>query len=305
MSEIILISDCDDDEAHQMDQKTGVRMKLRERQQKTDPVHLVGRGYEDQFQFLTAQMTAKRGLKCFGQQGADAIVSEMQQLHDRQVIKPRMAHTLTKGQRRQALRYLMFLKQKRCGRIKARGCADGRIQRLWKSKEETSSPTVRTESVFLSAIIDALESRDVATCDIPGAFTQADIDELVIVKFDTELASLLESVDPQTYSKFKVVERGKNVIYVELKKALYGTLQAALLFWKKLPASLKQRGFVNNPYDWCIANKNIDGTQCTIAWHVDDLKLSHKCSAMLDEIITLIRAEYRRGQNDSEMRKDS
>ena len=69
-------------------------------------------------------------------------------------------------------------------------------------------------------------------------------------------------------------------------------LKAALLFWKKHSASLRQSGFVINPY--CIANKNIDGSQCTIMWHVDDLKLSHKCSVMLDKIIASIRMEYGR-----------
>ena len=278
---------------NEVGQITGTGMTLRPRKGKTKPSHIVGRGFEDKFQFLTAQMTAKKGLKHFGQKGAEAIVTEIKQLHQRSVIKPRMPHSLTMDQKRQALRYLMFLKQKRCGRIKARGCADGRIQRLWKSKEDTSSPTVRTESVFLSAIIDALERRDVATCDIPWAFLQADIDELVIVKFDAELASLLESVDPDTYSKFKVTEKGKDVMYVELQKALYGTLQAALLFWKELTNFLVNNlGFALNPYDNCVANKTINGKQCTILWHVDDLKISHVESTVVDTIIAQLNSRF-------------
>ena len=54
-----------------------------------------------------------------------------------------------------------------------------------------------------------------------------------------------------------------------------GTLQAALLFWRKLSAALIACGFEINSYDWCIANKMIDGKQCTVLWHVDDLKLLH------------------------------
>jgi hypothetical protein len=27
--------------------------------------------------------------------------------------------------------------------------------------------------------------------------------------------------------------------------------------------------------DWCVANKSIDGKQCTIVCHVDDLNISH------------------------------
>ena len=66
------------------------------------------------------------------------------------------------------------------------------------------------------------------------------------------------------------------MIYVKLKKALYGTLQAALLFWKDLSGYLQEMDFKLNPYDRCITKKMIDGKQCTILlWHVDDLKTSH------------------------------
>jgi hypothetical protein len=77
----------------------------------------------------------------------------------------------------------MFIKEKHCGTIsKGRGCADGRKQRLYKTKEETSSPTVRTESLLLSCVTDAKEGRQVITCDVPGAFMQVDVDEVVHVR---------------------------------------------------------------------------------------------------------------------------
>jgi hypothetical protein len=38
------------------------------------------------------------------------------------------------------------------------------------TRESVSSPTVSTESTLLTAVIEALEGRDVATCDIPNAF---------------------------------------------------------------------------------------------------------------------------------------
>ena len=74
-----------------------------------------------------------------------------------QVIVPKHRNDLSTDDRRKALNYLMYLKQKRCGRIKARGCADGRKQRVYKGKDETSSPTVSTEALFLSCVIDAQE----------------------------------------------------------------------------------------------------------------------------------------------------
>jgi hypothetical protein len=56
-------------------------------------------------------------------------------------------------------------------------CTDGRGQRGDWSKQDTTSPTVSTESVFITSVIDAHEGRDVACFDIPGAFLHADSDK--------------------------------------------------------------------------------------------------------------------------------
>jgi hypothetical protein len=68
---------------------------------------------------------------------------------------------------------------------------------------------------------------------------------------------------------------------VQLVKALYGTLKAAMLFWKKLTGILESWGFTINSYDSCMANKMVNGKQCTIVWHVDDLKISHEDPAVV------------------------
>jgi uncharacterized protein YeaC (DUF1315 family) len=295
----------DDDSSEQITTPTP-RVDLRPRQPKRDPVHLVGNGFEDKYSFLTsqlhtmlltAQMSAKKGLKVFGNKGAEAITTELEQLHYRRVVKPVDGTTLTREQKRACLHYLMFLKQKRCGKIKARGCADGRKQRLWKTKEETSSPTVRTESVYISATIDAMEHRRVMTCDIPGAFMQADIDEIVHVKFEGEIAELFAQVDPTVYNKFVITEHGKPTLYVQLQKALYGTVQAALLFWKELTQFLvEDLGFELNPYDQCVANKMINGKQCTILWHVDDLKISHVDQQVLENLLNRLNERFGKEQ---------
>ena len=90
---------------------------------------------------------------------------------------------------------------------------------------------VATESVLLSCVIDAKEQRDVATVDIPGAFMQGDQDETVHMHLEGTLAELLTKRDPKLYHQYVVTENNKPVLYVELIKALYGTLRAALIFW--------------------------------------------------------------------------
>jgi hypothetical protein len=87
-------------------------------------------------------------------------------------------------------------------------------------------------------------------------------------------------------------KRGKTVLYVELKKAMYGTLRAALLFWRKLTEKFKEWGFKINPYDWCVANKTVNGTQCTIVWHVDDLKISHVSKNAVTNVIRQLETEF-------------
>ena len=118
---------------------------------------------EEILSFLTEQMTAKRGLKQFGTAGAEAIMNELKQIVYRKVMEGRKSGELTTAQKKAALKYLMFLKQKRCGKIKGRGCADGRKQRLYKSKDETSSPTITTEALFITCLVDAIENRYLAT----------------------------------------------------------------------------------------------------------------------------------------------
>jgi hypothetical protein len=132
----------------------------------------------------------------------------------------------------------------------------------------------------------------VATVDIPGAFMQADMEDIVHMKLEGKMAELLVRMDPQLYRKHIQLERGKQVLYVELKKALYGTLKAALLFWKRLSSQLSNWGFVHNPYDSCVMNKVINGKQCTILWHVDDLKISHVDPEVVTEVIELLEGEF-------------
>jgi hypothetical protein len=241
---------------------------------------------------VMTQYSVKKGLKIFGEAGVEAVVSELKQLHDRAVIEPVQASTLSREDKHKALAYLMFLKKKRTGKIKGRGCADGRKQREDLTKEEVSSPTVATESVMLSCTIDAHENRDVATVDVPGAFLQADMEDTVYMRIDGAMAELLIRLDPELYNKFVEIKNGKKVLYLLLKKALYGTLKAALLFWKLLSSKLQSWGFEINPYDPCVANKLINGKQCTILWHVDDLKISHVDPVEVTKIIALLSEAF-------------
>lgn len=234
---------------------------------------------------IFTQYSVEKGFKLFGDSGTEAVNTELLQIDQRDVVEPVHDESMTRDEKLKTLKYLMYLKKKRYGRIKGRGCADGRKQRAYIEKEDASAPTAHIESVFLSCTIDAYEKRDVATVDIPGALMHANMNEVVHMRIDGSMAALLAKINPDKYEKYVKEERGRPVMYVRLKKALYGALRAAFLFWKLLTETLISWGFQLNDYDRCVANKMIDGKQCTILWHVDDLKISHESPDLVSDVL--------------------
>jgi hypothetical protein len=106
------------------------------------------------------------------------------------------------------------------------------------------------------------------------------------------LIDLLCEVDP-SLKQFVSYENGKRVLYTKLNKALYGTVQASRLFWERLSSFLiDKNGFERNPYDFCVVNKMVNGKQLTIVWYVDDLKISHVDSTVVDEMIETLKKEF-------------
>ena len=75
-------------------------------------------------------------------------------------------------------------------------------------------------------------------------------------------------------------------IYVSRDKAIYGTIVAALLSYKKLVGHILDWGFEMNPYEPpCCWSKMINDEQFTIVFNVDDLKLSHNEVEQVSETI--------------------
>jgi hypothetical protein len=135
--------------------------------------------YQVQPDFVAAimtQLSLKAGFKEWGEEAFTAAQSKMKQLHFRNTFKPKHWQELSQVQRQTVLESHMFLKQKRDGKINGRTMNGGNTQWDYISKEYASSPTVATQLVLLSCIIDAEEERDVAVVDIPNAFFQTRVE---------------------------------------------------------------------------------------------------------------------------------
>ena len=139
----------------------------------------------------------------------------------------------------------MFLVEKKDKLVKARTVVNGSTQRPYTPKEEVASPTAATDSIFVTATVEAKQNRDVMTLDIPNAFVQTDVpqkegDEKIIMKIWGQLVEMLLEISLVTYKDYVVYENGKKVLYVQMMKALYGMMKSSLLYYNKFRKDIKE-----------------------------------------------------------------
>jgi hypothetical protein len=140
-------------------------------------------------------------------------------------------------------------------------------------------------------MIDAHEGRDVATADVAGAFLKGDMPDFVLIKLINEEVDIMCDVDP-AHKAYVTFEGNTKVLYMQLNKALYGCMKSAIIWYDTFCDTLKNLGFKLNPYDPCIANKMVNGKQLTIAWYVDDNKISHVDPKIVDWLIAEIEKRH-------------
>ena len=99
--------------------------------------------------------------------------------------------------------------------------------------------------------MDAMERRDVATCDLPCYFLQIDMEEYLLLRVNGSLVILLIKLDQKSWNKHLRHGRKNAVIYVSCDKIIYGTVTAALLSYKKSLGHLMDWGFEMNSYKPC------------------------------------------------------
>jgi hypothetical protein len=56
---------------------------------------------------------------------------------------------------------------------------------------------VSTEALFLSIAIDAMEKRDVATADVEGAYSKADMVDVVIMIYEGDMVDQMVAANPE------------------------------------------------------------------------------------------------------------
>ena len=101
--------------------------------------------------------------------------------------------------------------------------------------EETnvSSPTVSTEALFTTLIIDAHEKRHVNTFDENCAFLKTELqssaDDTILLKLKGIFVYIMCNVNPE-YTATIIYENNTKTLYMEALRSIYGMIQAAILW---------------------------------------------------------------------------
>jgi hypothetical protein len=102
------------------------------------------------------QVTAKTGTMKHDKVTTGASIQDFLQLGNLGSFLVQGRNKLASAEQRGALRASSARRKER-GKIKGRTVTDGRAQRQLRTKEEMSLPTVSTDALMLSIVIDALE----------------------------------------------------------------------------------------------------------------------------------------------------
>ncbi len=127
----------------------------------------------------------------------------------------------------------MNILEKQDGKVKAQAVADGSKERTLPGykKEDVASPTVATNSIMITSVIDTHKRRDVATIDILGALIHAYNDKETIMLLRGRLVEFMVQVKLQIYQNYVIYDKNNQaLLYVKLSKAIYGLLKSSLLF---------------------------------------------------------------------------
>jgi hypothetical protein len=131
---------------------------------------------------------------------------------------------------------------------------------------------------------------------IPNAFFQTRVEnekDLAFIKIRGILVDILVEVAPDMYKSYVSKDKkGTKQFLVQCQKALYDIMSAILLYYWKFFKSLTGIDFVINPYDPCVPNKKIEGEHMTICFHVDDCKISHRKTKVMNSMIEYLWKEY-------------
>ena len=238
----------------------------------TSRVHRSGKIYAA----VEGNLSSKKATSLYGEEAVtESEEKEMLGLYKMGAFDPVNYDDLKPEQKKNIIPSHLFLKRKTDAngvfvKLKARLVAGGNVQdRSLPIYESITSPTVSLTALNIVAAIAAKESRQVVTVDVAQAYLNAEMgDTEVFMRIEPKLGKILNNID----SKFKGCASKSGAVYVRLRKALYGCIESALLWFNTISKFMRSAGFSANTYDQCVFNKVlVSGDIITVLIYVDDL----------------------------------
>ena len=242
------------------------------------------------------KLTIAEGIAELGDEAMASIVSEMKQMIDSPIWEGVDTANLTAAEFKRIISSSMFLKKKYSAegiyeKCKARLVAGGHQQDRT-VYTNNGSPTAATQSVFMIAALAAAENNAVATADVPGAFLKSELPTdgpAVLMRLNKFLTTVLVKLDP-SYASYI---RADGSCIVRLKRALYGCVQSAKAWYKKLRHDLEQIGYSVIKSDECVFfRREKDGSMTRLVIHVDDIFASARDETALDAVMAELERLY-------------
>ena len=193
----------------------------------------------------------------------------------------------------------LFLKEKLLpdgsfDKLKARLVAGGHRQDT-SLYDDVSSPTVNLTTLYTVLAIAAHEGHSLTAIDIKGAYLNASLKTVEVhMKIPAYLARLFIPVYMQLKNRdvSEFLEKDGSLI-VKIKKALYGLVESARLWYDHLCATLLSIGYKVSQFDRGLFHKDTDTGKSLICLHVDDVLQSTNSTALNEELIQHLRATYK------------
>ena len=245
------------------------------------------------------QMTATKGIQKYGEVAVAAMMKEFKQLVNgafpgKPVVEGINHKDLTDSDKKAALDAINLIKIKKNGTAKGQTCANGSREKYYlKPDEQIASPTCSLEAIISTLLMDIYEERDVVIYVIPGAYLHAHMpsEHRITLKLRGQFVDIMCQVNPEFKTNI-LIENGEKVLYLRVLRALYGCICSAMLWYNLYVETLEKEGYKVNPYNRCVANKVINGSQCTIVWYVDDNKISNKDKDVVTKEMEMISKHF-------------
>jgi hypothetical protein len=246
-------------------------------------------------------ISVKSALNEYNEAAKESILNEFQQLIAMGVWKPIKRQSLTQEERKKIIPCSMFLKVKNkpdgsFDKLKSRLVAGGHRQDLT-LYDDVSSPCVNITSVFMILGISVYEQLDVSITDVKAAYVNAELKSVKVrMIFRGQLVQLLTEVYLSVYKQdiTPYIEPDGSLL-VEVLKALYGLVEAALLWYQHLTGTLQSIGYSVSKHDRGVLFKHDTNTnkKAFICIHVDDILLSTNSKEYAEELKSCLIKAYK------------